>query len=425
MKIRLAVCACVLVSLAPAPGAPALGDLLVRYDRGEFVEVVRAMRELPVSPAPVIGGADKVPLDPLFLEWLRLAPRWIDDVQGERAARRRLVAASFALELARARAHVNWYLRYPFVAWACGVLRHSPTPRRGERLWHLAAIGVMEENDDWPHIVGGQWTQMRAATYLRRTLRQFFGEADYDEATTGHLAHARLAVPDETRWQIAEAHYEETRTSLEEGPLGIGSQQVSAARRDLLARAAAGQRIRPPEEPIDRASAKALLERIDRVPAVIERYRKLNAHEELRGDVALRLGFLRLRLEEWDAALADLREVPHLTQEPALVSLSHHFAGWIFQQTNRRAAAIDAYRRALAVTPRARSTSILLAAQLADAERLPEAYVLVNEALMARPSPASFPAETADAPLDPWPLYSRGDALLLPTFITRLREALR
>jgi hypothetical protein len=60
-----------------------------------------------------------------------------------------------------------------------------------------------------------------------------------------------------------------------------------------------------------------------------------------------------------------------------------------------------------------------------DSGRQPEAFKLLTQALEARPSPGTFLPETVDPPPDLWPLYPRGDALLLPTYLTRLREALR
>ena len=170
------------------------------------------------------------------------------------------------------------------------------------------------------------------------------------------------------------------------------------------------------------------MDRLGRIPDLVKRYEALNAVPELRGDAALHLGFLNLRIEEWEAALPRLREVPQLTKEPALVSLSYHFAGWAYQELDQRDAAIKAYRQALVHSPRARSTSILLAAQLLDSGRQAEAYTVMHEALVARPTPGTFAAEgdeQSELAPDLWPLYPRGDALLVPTYLARLRGALK
>jgi tetratricopeptide (TPR) repeat protein len=411
---------------APSASAPTLENLLAQYNRGEFQAAVKGLVELPVRLS-VLSAKDGVRVDPLFLEWIAYAPKWIAAADTEEADRRRLVAASFALELARARTAVLWHMRYPFIAWACGMLRQTPVRLPAERWWHLAAIATFQENEDWPHVVGGLWTPLRATSYLRRSNQMFYGEADHAEATTGHLAHAKAAFPNEVRWRLIEAQYAESVTILEEalGPMGIGGHQTPLAYREALVRAAAGQKVPPPIGPMTRPAALEALNRIGRIPPLVEQLKSVSEVPSLRADAALRLGFLRIRLEEWDEALVHLRDVPTLTKEPAIAGLSHHFMGWVYQQTDQREASIGAYRRALALTPRARSTSILLAAQLLDSGRHADAYKLLNEALEARPSPGTFLSDTVDPPPDLWPLYPRGDAMLLPTYLTRLREALK
>jgi hypothetical protein len=405
-----------------------LEELLSRYDRGEFQAVARALRDLPAQP-PALRPGDRegMRLDPLFWEWLTVAPRWIATGSSGEAGRRRLVAASFALELANARPRVDWYLRYPYVAWGCGLLRHSPSGLPAERWWHHAAIAVMQDNDDWAHIMGGLWKQAQASSYLRRSVTQFIGEADQTEAIAGHLAHAKTAFPDEPRWRLNEAQYWEGLTVLLEagGPVGIGAHQTSRAFREALVKAASGQKVGPPFGPIAKGVATDALDRLGRMPPVVQRYEALSTVPSLRAEAALHLGFLSLRLEEWDAAMAELRKVPTLTREPAVVSLSHHFMGWIFQQTGDRDDAIAAYRKALAAAPGTRSTSILLAAQLLDSGRKMDAYTMMHLALEARPMPGTFAPDAADSPPDLWPLYPRGDALVLPAFLTRLREVLK
>jgi hypothetical protein len=415
-------------SAAQTPPASDLDALLTRYDQGDFQPVARALRDLPVRPpAARAGERDGMRLDPLYWEWLVVAPRWIAAGNAGQSGRRRLVAASFALELANSRPHVDWYLRYPFVAWGCGLLRHSPSGVPAERLWHHTAIAVMLDNDDWVHVMGGLWKQAQSSSYLRKSVNQFIGEADQTEAIAGHLAHAKTAFPDEPRWRLVEAQYWENLTFLPEagGPVGIGAHQTSRAFREALVKAASGQKVGPPFGPIGKAAATDALDRLGRIPPVVQRYESLSAVPSLGGEAALHLGFLNLRLEEWDAALAQLRKVPAATREPAVVSLGHHFTGWVFEQMGNRDDAIAEYRKALAAAPGTRSTSILLAAQLLDSGRKLEAYTMMHQALEARPMPGTFASDAADTPPDLWPLYPRGDALVLPSCLTRLREAVK
>ena len=115
----------VLSAAAPADRGPDLADLLNRYDRGEFAEVVRAMADLPAPPnAQRIARSDN-PAEPVFIELQRLAPAWIETAGSDAAARRRLVLAAFALELTTARPSVSWTLRYPMLVWACELLRNQ------------------------------------------------------------------------------------------------------------------------------------------------------------------------------------------------------------------------------------------------------------------------------------------------------------
>ncbi len=424
----LAACVLVMSATAAPAAAPSLEELLARYDQGDFEAVVRALAALPSGPSATPKRAEEIPVDSLFVEWLTVAPRWIAAGGAEATGRRQLVAASFALELARARTDSAWYLRYPFVAWACDLLRSSPSRTSGHRWWYLASIGVMQEADDWAHVAGGQWTQIRALHFRRRTPKQFLGRADQEEAIDGHLSHAKASFPEEPRWLLVAAQFEESRTFLEEAmATGISGHQTSPAELEAMAAALKGERVDRSNRSPNLLFAKSALHRAGLVQSVAARYEALGVQAPLRGDAALHLGFLRIRFEDWDAALRYLADVPTLTTEPVAVAMSHHFAGWVYQQTNRRAEAIAAYRRALALAPRSRSTSILLAAQLAASGEVADAYQTLHEAHEARPAPAIFPPapSSAQPPLDLWPMYPRGDAALVPAYLTRLREALR
>lgn len=438
LLVLRAVVVCLLAAIAvpivAAPGqtaapAPTLESLLTRYDRGEFDAVVAEFDRLPVVPPTPARRQEDVPLDPLFVEWMALGPRWIAAGPDDGTPRRRFVAAAFALEVARARTSVDWVFRYPFLAWACEVLRSVPGRPAGHRWWYLASIGVLQDNDDWAHVMGGQWTPLRARIFLRRTPMHFIGRADQEEALAGHLSHAKAVFPEELRWLLTEVQSEESQKLFEPtmGPVGIGGHVLSKADLDEITGALKGERAGRLKGSVDLLGAKAALHRASQVPAIAARYEALNVHPALRGDVALHLGFLHLRREEWEPALKRLADVPELAAEPAIVAMSYHLTGWIHQQAGRRDEAIAAYRRALALAPRSRSTAILLASQLGSGGATADGYAVLFDALEARPAPGVFPPATAaaQAPLDLWPLYPRGDALLVPTYIARMREALR
>lgn len=72
--------------------------------------------------------------------------------------------------------------------------------------------------------------------------------------------------------------------------------------------------------------------------------------------------------------------------------------------------------------------SILLAAQLTRTGRQREAYAILDAALKASPAPdvSNFRVDgMVDPPPDPRLLYQRGDAVMLATYLDRLRETLR
>jgi hypothetical protein len=361
---------------------------------------------------------------------VQVAPRWIDAAGAAAAPRRRLVAAAFALELAHARRSTGWPFRYPLIVWACDLLRTSPTGLPGERWWYLASVALLEDMGDWEHAVGSTIVRKQGVEPLPPARRRFFSRADQLEYSDGHVTHARKAFPDEVRLQLASAHFAESQTFLpSSGPRGINSQQTSPALLESLDRQ---QRqpvgLNPDGRPAGPLDIKRILDRVDRIPRVVDQYGALYRHEPIRGDVELRQGFLALRLEAWDDALAHLDNAVATAAEPELVGLGHLFRGWVFEQTGRPEDAITAYRAALAPAPLARTTSILLAAQLTRNGRQDEAYPILDAALKASPMPDAQVFRQHGEPepaLDLWPRYRNGDAVLLTSYVKRMREALR
>ena len=268
------------------------------------------------------------------------------------------------------------------------------------------------------HVLGEERVPLQPGTPPNR--RRFFSRADQLEFTEGHVAHAREAFPGEPRLRLADAHFAEFLTFLPTiGPTGINSQQTSPELLESLDRLTS-QRF---SAALDSKSVKMILDRVNLIPRAVDRYAALAVDGALRADAELHQGFLALRLEAWDQALVHLDAVPE-SAEPMLIALTELFRGWVFEQTGRTNEAIEAYRRSLAAAPLARTTSILLAAQLTRIGRQQEAYAIADAALKARPTVFDDALATMP-PLDPWLLYKRGDAVMLPTYLDRLREALR
>lgn len=186
----------VVAVLRAAPQPPTVEvsaiDLLELYGLGEFDAVSKAVRDA--------SRGDLVPI----LEALRTQGReWIDADGTALAGRRRLAAATFALEVAEAGLANQWARSQDLVEWACSTLRNLRQPLAPERTFHLAAIALME------------------------------GAGDI--AALGiHLSHARSRFPDEPRLLLAEAFRHEVEywrgsMSIAGQPTGTHYRGVAAA----------------------------------------------------------------------------------------------------------------------------------------------------------------------------------------------------
>jgi tetratricopeptide (TPR) repeat protein len=118
----------------------------------------------------------------------------------------------------------------------------------------------------------------------------------------------------------------------------------------------------------------------------------------------------------WSAALGHLQSVATVTNDAYLRYLSQYFIGRTFHEMGNAASAVQAFERAVAIVPSARAASTHLAVELFLSDRAADrdrAYPLLQAAY-------------ADTALDdPWRLYLHGDAWLWPSYMTKLREALR
>ena len=392
-----------LLVFGPGPAAQtppietaAVRDVLDRYARGDYDGAVHA-----------IANLNK--LDQAFDGIRLLTPRWIHE--GGSTEKRRLTVATVALEIAHARQASPWRLRWPFVAWACELVRDNASHWSAERLWFLLSIAVIEEAGDWTDLTGAPTD----TPYM--PARRFFSAADQQEFRLGHLSHARAAFPAEPRVFLAEviAHEHATLLGTANGPppRGIGAEELPDSLIADLRRRAAGERVDAVAD-VTMDNAKRQLARIAQGPSVTREFESLSRFPELRGEIELHLGFSALRAQSWDEAIAHLQRVSTYADEPFLVGLSHYFSGWVHQRAGRRDEAIAAYERGLALTPRARTLSVLLAAQLGEAGRTADGYGVLDAAL--RPGPPVS---------DPWTLFGLGDARLYGQFVARIRELLK
>jgi tetratricopeptide (TPR) repeat protein len=325
-----------------------------------------------------------------------------------------MVAATVALEILHARPELTGYRRLSFLSWACAIVRDHPTGSDAERLWYLTSVAVLQEFSSLGLLPA------RSGDPSLRLVRQ---STDRAELMTGHLAHARAAIPQEGRFRLAEVLARAAQTSVT---------AFSASRNWMDA-----NELPVKHPPTNRDQLKDLADRLATLPAIERDLTALSNHEALRAEVELNLGYLSVRQQRWDDALAHLDRVVPFTHEAFLIAIDHYLRGWVLQRMDRRADAIAEYRLALDASPGARSISTMLADQLAQDGRQAEAYAVLDAALKASAAQADLhPRRLAGsgrggavfltAPsIDPWSQFQRGDARLVPTYFAQLRKALR
>ena len=384
------------------------GTLLATYDAANYDSVTinaEAIRDL---------GEFLRDLDRSASAWIRTA----GDARSR--DRRRLVAASFALEVASANRD-RWHDARHLVEWGCTLQRSAlrdpgggatpPTPSDGYRLWQLASIALIESRFDHIFLMGVPPVLPHDPDTGRGRARN-------------HLAHAIEYLPHESRLFLAFA------TAAEFASWGSDSPQPIWVDADRIER----------EEPLapgvrtDPATARALLRRQSGLIYVAaaksdtlweladilrgERpvppaYARLAGAPSIQAELHVRLGNTYLRLARADLALPPLEQALTQTQEPFLLYLANYLRGRAFEMLQRTADAETAYRDALVAMPRAQSASISLAALLFADGRRKEAATYAAESVRG------------ELPLDPWRMYQAGSGRHWPSLIRLLRQEIR
>lgn len=339
---------------------PTVVELLDRYASGSFDDVVQYL-------------AGEVDFDALLAQLRRDGPSWIDARGAAERGRRRLTAATFALEAARADEWHEWkwiqaqppmpggaqylnilYWKAPplLIEWGCELMRRDAAPPPIERWWQLAALAVAQRSEDPAFLVGDTNIGRGAAA----------GEIGNIQDEIKHLDHAQARFPKEARFMLAQ---------------GIARDRAW---------------------PEDAEQA----------------YTALLNDPDVGGEASMRLGAMRLRQRRLDDALQSLEHGATLTRDPYVVFLARYFAGKALEQQRRSDRAEAAYRGAVAAIPHAQSASIALAALLFRDGRRGAAYELMDGMLAANP-----------APLDPWRAYVHADDRFWAQLIGRLRAEIR
>jgi tetratricopeptide (TPR) repeat protein len=279
-----------------------------------------------------------------------------------REMRRRLLT-SFALELAAvgSRRHASSAAR--LAEWGCGYVRSHTPINDFDRAWQLAALSVLEGGID-SHALGD------------------------------HVAHAQAVFRDEPRLLLARGVAEEQFNAPSEALVRTETAAGLLRAKDALVRA---------EGESFRASERA-----------IARYREAAGDESVAAEALLRAGHVQLRLSRFDAALATWKDVDGRTTDPALLFLLHLFRGLAYEGRARIDDARASYKSALAISPRAHSATLRLAA-------LAFRYGHGDEDVTA----AGSLLQDDDPRRDPWWSYYAADWRFWYMRIERVRALLR
>jgi tetratricopeptide (TPR) repeat protein len=384
MRSRRALVALLVLLVSPVGGPPAarstsVVELLDDYAAGRFDAVVATLAEAGDFQA-------------ILEQFRRDVPAWLDAAGPAARERRELVAATVALEAARAGQWHEWkwiqkqppmcagtecydppsilYWKGPplLVEWGCELLRKHATPRPIERWWQLAALAVAQRSEDVQFMVGDP--------YIGRGFKESHEIGNLQDEIK-HLDHTMERFPKEMRFVLAQ---------------GIA--------RDRHFREDA-----------------------------IQVYRALENHPDVGGEALMRLGAMHLPRRSSnhvslstplpfspDASLAmrSLSRAEELTRDPYVIHLARYFRARLLEQQGRLPDAEAAYRGAVAAVPHAQSATIALAALTFRDGRREEAYRLIGDMLSADPPP-----------LDPARAYVHADDRFWPYLVEKLRQEIQ
>jgi tetratricopeptide (TPR) repeat protein len=373
---------------APRSSAVPVTDLLDQYSAGNFDRVVAALE-------------DTADLVDVLNQLKKTGPDWIAAAPDEAARdRRRLTAATLALEAARAGEWRDWKIiqNVPalsrqrtlgdkenpnprtdltvggngfknadllywkaapqLIEWACALWRRDVTPTETERAWQLAALAVAERSEDYEFLIGSPF-DARGNT-----------KDEYD-----HLRHASSRFNTESRLALAQGIALEWRTW--------------------------------PERPRGSASRRAGFREAQQV------FGKLGTDPTVGAEALVRAGVLFTRVGASDDALKAFGRAETATRDPFLLFLAHYYRGQIAEKRHALADAEREYRLALTEVPNAQSASIALAALLFGRGARTEAASIVDASLSANLLAA-----------DPVRDYVHGDDRFWPQLIGRLRAGI-
>ena len=337
-----------------AGGSPRAQDVsavpwLERYAAGRFDEVVADLGRV-------------TEFDKLLESLKRDTAAWTAAGPADRA-RRRLAAATFAREAARAGewhewkwiqsqpglpGKVLWWKPPPLlIEWGCALLRERESPLAIERWWQLAALAVAQRSEDFEFLIGDPFASLNIYNTQDELL---------------HLSHAQERFPAEQRFNLAMAIAVESRWPSE----------------------------------------------------ALHAFDALKNDPDVGAEATMRAGHVILRRGANGDAVKILERADAATRDAYVVYLARYFKGLALQRQNKLPEAERAFRGATATIPHAQAATVALATLLFKLDRRSEAQRLAADMIAADPPP-----------VDPWRAYVHADDRFWPQLIGRLRAEIR
>jgi len=335
--------------------------LLDRYEGGEREAVVREL-------------AQSSNINEIVQDLQRLGGPWTQARGDAQIHHRRLVAATFALEVATP---YFWPEQVdPLIEWGCRLLRTDPKGDGGERLWFLTSLAVFTRARDDGRLVtragpGGALGQMLPPA----------------PRLTDHVSHVAQYWPDEPRVRLAE------------GMLLAVSADTEPPR----------DRAWVPTDALSKDSQEGL--RRARAARAIEVFSALLTVPAVRSEASVRMGYLQLTLNDPQAALRSFAAA-YDSDDAFIAYLARFLSGRALERLDKRDDAQGMYRAALRLVPHAQSASDALSANLFLAGKVEEAYAVAEDGLSEHGGPA-----------DPWHEFGYGDRRFVPRLMSQLWEA--
>jgi tetratricopeptide (TPR) repeat protein len=340
---------------------PSATELLSRYDGGD-----------PQAVATLLAGLPDTAFDPLKQDFEHVAGLWTTANGPMDERRRRLVAATLALEIVNARLQQEWKNLRSLIEFGCDLVRKNP-PGDTEHLWQLASVALGEGSGD--------------VIFM-----------------PGHIGHAAGQFPNDPRFRFAQA-------VVNEYPHAFDRRRRDAQWRtdSQLENQAGLSAPGAPLKPLQRLE----LDRRESIRAAAKEFLGFTDVPQVRGEAHARLGHAALLLRDPTTAITFFKKATEESDDEDVRYLGFFLAGQALEMLGRTHDAEMAYRQALAVIPNVQSGVEALATRLFLDGHREDAYALVQASFTVRPHP-----------LDVWRLYAFGDYVRWPTLIERLRKAL-